>query len=207
MPYSASARSLTETVSLRSRPMPATVGPVRYRSRRGLAQLGRALLGFLLRLQGFLLCMTGLLRCRLGLIQELAHVLAICLQRLGFLFPNLVISPTRLDGPNRFHFSLAYAEALPVQIHRRAAVTRDHLAQIADAAGIGAHSDLGVFLHKSDDLFLRPSLDDRHSEVAGNGLAAGVEDVQIRPDADDHGQDRLRAAELRADRMIRSPSR
>ena len=114
-----------------------------------------------------------------------------------------VVPAARLDGPDGLDAALAHGDALAVQVHRRAAVGRDHLAAVADRAGAVA--------------CIRPcvcSSDSRVSFSSGWPLMTGMpksfeiallpasSTYQPRATADDRGQDRQRAAELRPHRVV-----
>src|SRR5438309_2169366 len=70
-----------------------------------------------------------------------------------------VIPPARLNRPERFHPPLADADTIAVQVHRRAAMPRDHFQAVAHADGGIVRFRLGMFLGKSRDPVLRPALD------------------------------------------------
>src|SRR4051794_5696265 len=84
-----------------------------------------------------------------------------------------IVPPAGLDGPNCLDLATAHAETLPMQIHRRAAVGRDHLAQVADPRGHRIAFNLGMFFRQPHDFLLGPTLDHWHAEILGDCLAAG----------------------------------
>src|SRR5262249_49402202 len=89
-----------------------------------------------------------------------------------------------------------------VQVHRRAAVGRQHFAPLADLRPRSTVFHLGVFLCQSLHFFLRVALDDWLAEVLRDGLAAGVEDVVAGPAADGPAEDPTPTGELGPHRVI-----
>src|SRR5262245_43072928 len=110
-----------------------------------------------------------------------------------------VVTAAGLDRPDGFHSSFANSDAVAVQVHRRAAVRGYHLTIVSDLDALGLRFHAGVLLRQLEHALGRPVLDHRRAEVAGDRLAAGIEDVLARPAADHRGQDRQRTAELRPD--------
>src|SRR5437870_13356603 len=79
---------------------------------------------------------------------------------------------------------------------------RQNLATIADLDRARFTFDDGVLLDQLDDFFFGMTFDGGRAEVARDRLRAGIENVAIRFLADNGGQNRQGAAELRPDRVV-----
>src|SRR5689334_13375810 len=99
-----------------------------------------------------------------------------------------IVPTAGLDGPDRRDLALPYRDGRPVQVHRGAAVRRQHFPPRADGDERAGRLDPRVLLGKLEYLFALGPLDDGRAEVPGDGLAAGVQHVLAGPGADDGRQ-------------------
>src|SRR5437660_2208373 len=98
-----------------------------------------------------------------------------------------IVPAAGFDGPQGFDASLSMRNAVAVQIHGGTAVGGDDFPAIADAHRRVAGLDVGVLFRQPRDHIMGSALDDRAAEIPGDGLAAGVEDIPLRPSANDLG--------------------
>src|ERR1700691_1515953 len=111
---------------------------------------------------------------------------------------NSIILAARFNGPDRLDLAAAHSDGGPVQVHRGAAVGWNHFAPRTDADLDACRFHGGVFLRQLEHLLGQMVLDRRRTEVLGDPLRPGVQDLLPRPRAHDRCQDRQRAAELRS---------